>query len=271
MEKCERCKEPFPVMPVRGDLLEGGIPASFFNHYCAKCKGAIQAESNRAIADDMRERARRAEAETQRVLIEARRAAVGDGKAFEDWTFEKYQPDVHPQARRWFTFVKNFPLAAKNLFVYGPTGTSKSHGGVAKIKTEWEKNPPGFVRRFMAKDIRNLVRYNRYGQPNNEYERQQSLRELATRPSALFIDELDKVVEIKDVRAYEETVGLIRELITFREEAKKYGLILAANIDQENIAAIFGMPVVGRFQERSWEIFEFPPDTPNFRALIREA
>jgi DNA replication protein DnaC len=258
MVKCQGdgCGVEFP--PRAGGL---GILAKWANMYCPACQEKATAEWRKLEQEELASRKKAEEEERLRRRLEIRIEQIGGAEAFYDYTFDEYKPELN-NTHRWLDFMKAFPIEAKNLFAYGPTGTGKTHLCSAKARGMWDKNPPGRLRVLTAEQFIVGVMFSPAGRAHNRFEQQYALQEFA-RINAFVLDELDKM------RMTEDNINLIQKFIDERNKIRQFGLIIIANVDVKNIAKVMGLPIADRIDGKNFDVFEIPPNTPSVRGIIK--
>jgi DNA replication protein DnaC len=250
--KCVRCgasfERPKPV---------GGLFRPFLADHCPECRTVVEAEWKKGEAERIaaaRERAAADRIERQR---RTRTRDLGGELAYDEFKFETYDPDLNG-THDWFNHAKRFQLEAKNLFVYGPTGVGKTHLGVAIVRGMYERN--GTVRVYTADEL--VVKLFGITGRANPYDQQEAVNELAS-IDALFIDELDKL------EARERYVNAVQRVVDARDRRRKFGLVMAANVDLIRVAQMFGMPLADRLDGKTFEVWRIPENTPSVRGIIK--
>lgn len=254
--KCARCDASFERAKN-----QPGVFRAWLSGYCPACRPKVEEEHRQQEADRISGEQMRQREERERRIIESRTRALGGVVGFEDFMFETYDPDLN-NTHEWLNYARKFPIEAKNLYVYGPTGVGKTHLCTAIVRTMWDKVPPGTVRVLKAQDVIERVMFPDGGRAN-PYQRSRALDELVA-IDGLFVDELDKM-EVK--KTY---VEIFQDLIDRRARQRKYGIVFAANIGVGSMAKDTGMPLADRIDDRSFEIFCIPANTPSVRGILKK-
>jgi DNA replication protein DnaC len=229
----------------------------FLADHCPECRAVVEAEWKKGEAERVAAARERAAADRLERQRRSRIRDLGGEMPFDEFKFETYDPNLNG-THDWFNYARKFPLEAKNLFVFGPTGVGKTHLGVSIVRGMYERN--GTVRVYTSDEL--VVKVFGITGRANPFDQQEAVNELAS-IDALFLDELDKL------EPKERYVNAVQRVVDARERRRKFGLVMAANVDLIRVAQMFGMPLADRMDGKTFETFRIPENTPSVRGIIK--
>lgn len=190
----------------------------FGGHYCPACHSANEVKHQEKVEADRKER----EDLRKKQIEENLAKMLGGQRPFDEYTLERFEPMNNFAA---FQRVKNFNPLADNLFLYGPTGTGKTHLAAALVREMMNRRMdvafykvPALMREFR----RNL-------DPDDE---EKLVRRLAS-TGVLVIDDLGVG------KATEYVIEKLHEVIDARQNEYRAGLVITSNLSLNGIAETF--------------------------------
>lgn len=186
------------------------------NDDCEKCGDKLRNGSCRQCDTN---------AEDKKKIAESLARVWGGHRASEQYNLENLK---HTEANAdAITAAKEYTPETQNLFIFGPTGTGKSHIAVAAMRAKY---PPLSSPRIVWKPTQ-VARFVRACQ--NADNEEAFIRQLATQKS-LIIDDLG--VE----KPTEFITGLMYEIIEGRDMNRPGGLIVTSNLSLDDLANHLG-------------------------------
>ena len=247
---CARCERTFTA------ARPSGLFRAWLHGYCDDCKKAVEEEERVREEKRVAELRAREESERRRRREEKEILACGGVDPWQRYKFETYRPELHPNFKGWFSYMKNFQPIAKNLFVYGPTGVGKTHLTIAKGRTIMEAG--GTFRWFHVDEFIGEV----FGSGRiSKAERNERIKEFAKIDCAI----LDEFHTIENQRH----IDAVQLFFDLRQRMGKFGLIVIANVSLKGIADITKMPLADRMDDRTFEIYCVPENTPSARGIVK--
>lgn len=220
--KCRRCGAEVAILKVRDNFRNIDMEfADLEDGYCKQCAQIKRIEDQQRSSEQYR-RLRR-----EKII-----SAVGGPRYYEEFTFERFHQHRDMKA---YEAGMNFNPYQKNLLIMGPTGTGKTHLGVAIMRKWAEKNFDGQV--LKAYELNDYIL-------QNESQREQvEARNRLARLPILVLDDFG-VGNFTDF-----TKRVVYEILEKRWASKTNGLILTTNLTIGDISELFGERIASRLGE----------------------
>jgi DNA replication protein DnaC len=200
---------------VYGTWISDQWPAGLSCPACSLAEEAKKASEREAQEKILNER--RAKAEQEKLF-----KMFGGQRPLDEFTFERFEP-VHNFAA--FQRVKNFNPLADNLFLYGPTGTGKTHLAVALARE--------MVDRGLNVSFYKVPALMREFRRNLDPDAEESLIRLLASTAVLVIDDMGVG------KATEYVIEKLHEVIDARQNQYRAGLVITSNLSLNGIAETF--------------------------------
>lgn len=197
----------------------------------------------------------RAEERQRRRLAHER--ALGGPEPFENYTFEKFDPEINGTHQMLKACMAFDPTKA-NLFMVGPQGVGKTHLTSAIAHRVLDNG--GTARLFSKKEIAAFIR------GRKSYVSEADEMDAVTELSGLNVWVIDDIEEDPN---RDTILSGIKLAIEKRHKEGRFGCIITSNKSLAELTDIIGPKLTDRI-EGYFKHLVIPPGTPSARPLIQK-